>query len=182
MSGDFDNPNRGADLSRARNPCWNSARNPRICDKVYGSGRVGTSGPKSMESTGYGRRDDCCCRAFRQRKKHVAAPVWPRWTCQQAVQYTFDRMRYKRFPKSILADYRNQAVGFVWQRHHLLPDFSAAENVAMPLLMRGAREAGRLWSAAADWLDEVGLAAKAHRGQGNSLAASNSGSRSPGRW
>jgi len=58
-----------------------------------------------------------------------------------------------------LADYRNQSVGFVWQRHHLLPDFTAAENVAMPLLMRGAKRAAAL-ELAAGQLDQVGLAGK----------------------
>ncbi|MFZ0821589.1 MAG: ABC transporter ATP-binding protein [Candidatus Acidiferrales bacterium] len=65
-------------------------------------------------------------------------------------------------PESHLEDFRNQAVGFVWQRHHLLPDFSAAENVAMPLLMRGARETAAL-ETATSWLNEVGLAAKARQ-------------------
>jgi lipoprotein-releasing system ATP-binding protein len=50
-------------------------------------------------------------------------------------------------------------VGFVWQRHHLLPDFTAAENVAMPLLMRGMKRSDALNSAAAQ-LESVGLAAK----------------------
>ena len=62
-----------------------------------------------------------------------------------------------------LASYRNRAVGFVWQRHHLLPDFSAAENVALPLLIRGERldEALRR---SHEWLAQVGLAERAsHR-------------------
>src|SRR5580658_673733 len=46
-----------------------------------------------------------------------------------------------------LADYRNRSIGFVWQRHHLLADFTAAENVAMPLLMRGADHREALQSA-----------------------------------
>ncbi len=59
-----------------------------------------------------------------------------------------------------LAEYRNRAVGFVWQRHHLLPDFTAAENVAMPLLVRG-QALGQALRAAGDWLGEVGLADRA---------------------
>jgi len=61
-----------------------------------------------------------------------------------------------------VAEYRNQAVGFVWQRHHLLPDFTAAENVAMPLLVRGASLAPALRTAK-DWLGEVGLADRAEQ-------------------
>ena len=64
---------------------------------------------------------------------------------------------------SALAEFRNRSVGFVWQRHHLLPDFTAGENVAMPLLMRGAGRAEAL-NTAERWLGEVGLASRAqHR-------------------
>jgi len=62
-----------------------------------------------------------------------------------------------------LADFRNRAVGFLWQRHQLLPDFTAAENVAMPLLVRGEPQAKAL-SEARKWLAEVGLQDRAdHR-------------------
>jgi lipoprotein-releasing system ATP-binding protein len=62
-----------------------------------------------------------------------------------------------------LAEFRNRSIGFVWQRHHLLPDFTARENVAMPLLLRGLGR-GEAFDRAEQWLDEVGLAARArHR-------------------
>src|SRR6202795_1405680 len=64
------------------------------------------------------------------------------------------------FSESELAEYRNRAVGFVWQRHHLLPDFTAAENVAMPLLVAG-EGLGEALRTAKDWLGEVGLADRA---------------------
>jgi lipoprotein-releasing system ATP-binding protein len=64
-----------------------------------------------------------------------------------------------------LAKYRNQAVGFVWQRHHLLPDFTAAENVAMPLLVQGKKQ-GEALRTASEWLGEVGLASRAEQRAG----------------
>ena len=62
-----------------------------------------------------------------------------------------------------VAEFRNRAVGFLWQRHQLLPDFTAAENVAMPLLLRGENFTFTL-EKARKWLAEVGLANRAdHR-------------------
>ena len=58
--------------------------------------------------------------------------------------------------EAALADFRNRSIGFLWQRHQLLPDFTAAENVAMPLLLRGESISKGLESAR-KWLEEVGL-------------------------
>jgi lipoprotein-releasing system ATP-binding protein len=61
------------------------------------------------------------------------------------------------------AEFRNRDVGYVWQFHYLLPEFSALENVAMPLLARGLRRPEALQQASR-WLNEVGLSARAsHR-------------------
>jgi lipoprotein-releasing system ATP-binding protein len=54
------------------------------------------------------------------------------------------------------AIFRNREIGYVWQFHYLLPEFSALENVAMPLLARGVNQKEAL-RVAADWLAEVGL-------------------------
>jgi len=62
-----------------------------------------------------------------------------------------------------IAEFRNRGVGFLWQRHQLLPDFTAAENVAMPLLLRG-EDFTRALGMARKWLAEVGLENRAdHR-------------------
>lgn len=54
---------------------------------------------------------------------------------------------------------RNQFIGFVYQFHHLLPEFSAQENVAMPLLIRRMKK-DEAMTMAADLLARVGLAAR----------------------
>lgn len=56
-----------------------------------------------------------------------------------------------------LANYRNRNVGFVWQNCHLLPEFTAIENVALPLRIAGvAEDSGQ--KEAQTWLQRVGLA------------------------
>src|SRR5271166_430799 len=75
----------------------------------------------------------------------------------------FAQVDLGKLSEDAAAEFRSSELGFVWQFHYLLPEFSAAENVAMPLLMRGVgrSEAERQ---ALHWLQEVGLTDRAsHR-------------------
>jgi lipoprotein-releasing system ATP-binding protein len=63
------------------------------------------------------------------------------------------------------SDFRNREIGFVWQFHYLLPEFTALENIAMPLLMRGERWA-KVEPEASRWLREVGLESRARHRSG----------------
>ena len=61
------------------------------------------------------------------------------------------------------AEFRNREIGFVWQFHYLLPEFTAVENVAMPLMIRGVARS-EAEAEALRWLSEVGLQDRAtHR-------------------
>ena len=63
------------------------------------------------------------------------------------------------------AKFRNREIGYVWQFHYLMPEFTAEENVAMPLLARGTSRGAAL-AQARRWLGEVGLTERAQHRSG----------------
>jgi len=77
----------------------------------------------------------------------------------------FAHLQLSSLSESAAAEFRNREVGFVWQFHYLLPEFTALENVAMPLLLRG-----QPWQdargEASRWLREVGLDQRSHHRSG----------------
>jgi lipoprotein-releasing system ATP-binding protein len=75
----------------------------------------------------------------------------------------FDGREITALANQELAGFRNREIGFVWQTHYLLPEFTALENVMMPLLIRGTSRAEAAAPALAR-LEEAGLKARAsHR-------------------
>jgi lipoprotein-releasing system ATP-binding protein len=77
----------------------------------------------------------------------------------------FAHLRVNSLSTDEAADFRNREIGFVWQFHYLLPEFTAQENVAMPLLVRG-RPRRESENEALRWLGEVGLKERAHHRSG----------------
>ncbi len=78
-------------------------------------------------------------------------------------QILFENSNISEFSERQLAEFRGRNIGFVWQNHSLLPEFTALENVMMPLLIRGGNQAHASAIAQAR-LDEVGLKNRAgHR-------------------
>ena len=73
--------------------------------------------------------------------------------------------RLSRLTSKQASDFRNRDVGYVWQFHYLLPEFTALENIAMPLLARGMGRTAAL-ERAGYWLGEVGLGSRGHHRSG----------------
>ena len=77
----------------------------------------------------------------------------------------FAHLQLNSLSENAAAEFRNHEIGFVWQFHYLLPEFTALENVAMPLLLRG-RPRREAQQEASRWLGEVGLDQRSHHRSG----------------
>jgi len=70
-----------------------------------------------------------------------------------------------QLPEPERSEFRNREIGYVWQLHHLLPEFTAMENVSMPLRIRGV-SASKATADALTSLEAVGLTNRAHHRAG----------------
>src|SRR5690606_33776858 len=72
-------------------------------------------------------------------------------------QYTMLGEELTRASDAQLTEFRNRHIGFVFQFHHLLPDFTALENVIFPMAVREGRETASARRRGEELLDRVGL-------------------------
>lgn len=73
----------------------------------------------------------------------------------------YDDLDVTTLKEKELAAFRNRQIGFVFQSHHLLPEFTAVENVMIPALIRGDREKTAR-NRAMEMLEHLGLADRFH--------------------
>lgn len=93
----------------------------------------------------------------------------------------FNGQPMSKLSSAAKAELRNQKLGFIYQFHHLLPDFTALENVAMPLLI-GKKKPAEINSRALEMLKAVGLEHRANHRPSELSGGERSVWRLPVRW
>ena len=81
-------------------------------------------------------------------------------------QLSFAGRNTATLPEAEITALRGRSIGFVFQFHHLLPAFSALENVMMPAIIANGAPSDALEATALQLLDAVGLKAHAHKKPG----------------
>jgi len=74
----------------------------------------------------------------------------------------FEGADVHKFNEAKTAAFRNKKVGFVFQFYHLLPEFTALENVMLPALMEGVLKKGEVQARAKKIFEQVGLSDRMH--------------------
>lgn len=77
----------------------------------------------------------------------------------------FEGVTVNKLSSEAASEFRGKRIGYVWQFHYLLPEFSAEENVAMPLLAQNAAQSDA-FNRAKQWLGKVGLSERGHHRPG----------------
>jgi lipoprotein-releasing system ATP-binding protein len=94
---------------------------------------------------------------------------------------SFEGQDLFQLPEAAQAEFRNKRIGFVFQFHHLLPEFTALENACMPALIQ-RRQPDDVRAEATAILNDVGLGASCITSPASCPEASNSGSQWRGRF
>ena len=109
--------------------------------QIVPDGRADPHGVEGRQSPDSAWRADRNCRGIGSREKH-AAPYYRDARSSTAGTVHFDGQDIFHMSEGEQADFRNRRIGFVFQFHHLLPEFTALENACMPALIQRRQPGG----------------------------------------